>query len=295
VGGSGATARGGRLRTAAGNKRGAVVARMSLQRSGVVGKPKGLKPGVLKGRGAGKARSALGPAQIAGQRRRASETPEKAAARRLEKVRFREGQLQDKRRQLESSLNRRRGKLEGDQRRKAATELRKTKISLDRISGARQQYESTIGRRQFERSQNLSRRNRLQAPSNDRTARNRLNMLRRRVSYLRKEESRRYDAQGMAYAGPKLAKARKDLTAAVFSVPGQRISFRSRGRAAAAQRNKARKNLTAARTRGTMRNPAESQLSGTMSRISIGTSRQGNLLTGAFPRTRTGGPRPRRR
>jgi hypothetical protein len=51
VGGQGATARGGRLRTASGAKRGAVVARMSLQRGGVVGKPKGLKPGALKGRG----------------------------------------------------------------------------------------------------------------------------------------------------------------------------------------------------------------------------------------------------
>ena len=50
VGGQGATARGGRLKTAAGNKRGAVVANMSLQRGGVVGKPRGLKPGVLKGR-----------------------------------------------------------------------------------------------------------------------------------------------------------------------------------------------------------------------------------------------------
>jgi hypothetical protein len=45
VGGQGATARGGRLKTAAGNKRGAVVAKMSLRRGGVVGKPKGLKPG----------------------------------------------------------------------------------------------------------------------------------------------------------------------------------------------------------------------------------------------------------
>lgn len=51
VGGQGATARGGRLKTAAGNKRGAVVAKMSLRRGGVVGKPKGLKPGALKGRG----------------------------------------------------------------------------------------------------------------------------------------------------------------------------------------------------------------------------------------------------
>lgn len=50
VGGQGATARGGRLKTAAGNKRGAVVAKMSLRRGGVVGKPKGLKPGTLKGR-----------------------------------------------------------------------------------------------------------------------------------------------------------------------------------------------------------------------------------------------------
>lgn len=60
VGGQGATARGGRLKTAAGNKRGAVVAKMSLRRGGVAGKPKGLKPGTLKGKvaGGGKAQSA---------------------------------------------------------------------------------------------------------------------------------------------------------------------------------------------------------------------------------------------
>lgn len=44
----GATARGGRLRTAAGNKRATVTTKISGGRSGVVGKPKGLKPGVAK-------------------------------------------------------------------------------------------------------------------------------------------------------------------------------------------------------------------------------------------------------
>lgn len=48
VGGQGATARGGRLRTAAGNRRAVQTARIGGKRAGVVGKPKGLKPGAVK-------------------------------------------------------------------------------------------------------------------------------------------------------------------------------------------------------------------------------------------------------
>jgi hypothetical protein len=48
VGGAGATARGGRLRTASGKKRATVTTKISGGRSGVVGKPKGLKPGAVK-------------------------------------------------------------------------------------------------------------------------------------------------------------------------------------------------------------------------------------------------------
>jgi hypothetical protein len=48
VGGQGATARGGRLRTAAGNKRGAVVARIGGKQSGVVGKAKGARSAAPK-------------------------------------------------------------------------------------------------------------------------------------------------------------------------------------------------------------------------------------------------------
>ena len=45
VGGAGATARGGRLRTASGNKRATVTAKISGGKpGGTVGKPKGLKP-----------------------------------------------------------------------------------------------------------------------------------------------------------------------------------------------------------------------------------------------------------
>lgn len=47
VGGNGATVRGGRLRTAAGNRRGAIMAQMSLNRLGTIGKPKGLKSAAL--------------------------------------------------------------------------------------------------------------------------------------------------------------------------------------------------------------------------------------------------------
>lgn len=53
VGGNGATVRGGRLRTAAGNRRGAIMAQMSLNRLGTIGKPKGLKSAALNGRGEG--------------------------------------------------------------------------------------------------------------------------------------------------------------------------------------------------------------------------------------------------
>ena len=44
VGGEGATARGGRLRTASGNKRAMQTARIGGKRAGVIGKPRGLKP-----------------------------------------------------------------------------------------------------------------------------------------------------------------------------------------------------------------------------------------------------------
>lgn len=71
VGGAGATARGGRLATATGNKRATVTTRISGGRSGVVGKPKGLKPGAMK------AKAAVNPASKvafdeAAWRRRAS-------------------------------------------------------------------------------------------------------------------------------------------------------------------------------------------------------------------------------
>lgn len=49
VGGSGATARGGRLATAKGNKRATQTAKIATGRAGgIVGKPKGLKPGAIK-------------------------------------------------------------------------------------------------------------------------------------------------------------------------------------------------------------------------------------------------------
>jgi hypothetical protein len=48
VGGQGATARGGRLRTAGGRLRATQTARIGGKRAGVIGKPKGLKAGTVK-------------------------------------------------------------------------------------------------------------------------------------------------------------------------------------------------------------------------------------------------------
>jgi len=64
---TGATARGGRLRTAAGNKR-ATVTMQGPARAGTIGKPAGLKPGALAARRAAAAKPAAAPAK----RRRAA-------------------------------------------------------------------------------------------------------------------------------------------------------------------------------------------------------------------------------
>jgi hypothetical protein len=292
VGGEGATARGGRLRTAAGNKRAVQTARIKGA-GGKLRKPVG--GGQSKKAATTRAATPLTPSQVQGQRRRASEKPvaflERAQTRNSKRLQ----DLQSQKSSLETSLRRRRGKLDETSKKAAAASLSKTNRRISRLKDAEAMYRQKIGVAKMTSGMRMDYRTGKKAPATPTTDRNRLDTLRRRVSYLRKEEPRRYDAQGMAYAGPGLAKARKDLSAAVFSVPGQRVSFRSRGRAVAAQRAKSQKALSSGRTRGTMQNPAEVNMTGNRTTIAIGTSRQGDLLTGGFSKTRTGKPRPRRR
>jgi hypothetical protein len=105
VGGQGATARGGRLRTAAGNKRGAVVAKIGGKRSGVVGKPRGLKVGEYEKKQSIKASRAIkkldareakasanakklrGEIKLAEMRRDVNPYPKSKAAAKKEKIR----------------------------------------------------------------------------------------------------------------------------------------------------------------------------------------------------------------
>lgn len=80
---TGATARGGRLRTAAGNKR-ATVTMQGPARAGTIGKPAGLRPGALAARRAAAAKPAAAPAAAPKRRRTAKPAaPAKPAGRTL--------------------------------------------------------------------------------------------------------------------------------------------------------------------------------------------------------------------
>lgn len=125
-------------------------------------------------------------------------------------------------------------------------------------------------------------------PSNTKAI-NRLNTLRRRVQYLRKDQQDfKFDKFGDRYAGPKLAKARRDLTSAIAGARGARVSIRTKSQAQGAQASRRQKLINQANSRiistKTMQRPS---------------SNQPNLLTGAVDRVpgrkfRSARQRPRR-
>lgn len=83
--GTGATARGGRLKTAGGNKREGQTIQAAGGRAGTIGKPRGLKPGAIKPKAAAQQKPSRKPA-ISGQsfeRRAAALTPQSVDQRRM--------------------------------------------------------------------------------------------------------------------------------------------------------------------------------------------------------------------
>lgn len=244
----------------------------------------------------------LGPKQVAGARKRASETPEAFAKRKLDSVRFKLNQLSERKGLQESALNRRRGRLEGDARKKAATDLAKTKRSLARLKDAEQKYSTAVTRRQDQRNWNLSVRTGRKAPANKRTAMNRLATMNRRVSYLRKNEQLPRDKWGRRQFTGKLAQASKDRGAALAGISGQRFTYRSKRRATVEQRVRTNRVLDLSRKRyqggqsgddylryGIKTKRDTKKRKGDTIRA---TSRQGNLLSGRFERVRSGKFRP---
>lgn len=141
------------------------------------------------------------------------------------------------------------------------------------------------------------------APANRQPAatkqRNTFNVARRRAEYVRKDNYNTYDEAVKATTigntdNLKLIKAQKDLTKAALNLKGQRVSIRSKKAAAAAQRQASQKSLKLGKVtmRGRSRNPRET-VPRAFNKIKIGTSLQGNLLTGRQTRIRSGMPRMR--
>ncbi len=249
-------------------------------------------------------RSPLGPEQIAGARKRASETPEAFAKRKLDMVRFKLNQLQERKGLQESDLKRRRGRLEGEARKKAARALRKTQRSMSNLKEAEQRYSTAVTRIQDRRNWEILVRTRRKAPANERTARNRLETMQRRVRYYRRTEDRPRYAWGKEYAGPELARASTDRGVAIAGISGQRYMFRSRAKAITAQRERRERTIRAGKP---VRRLGVTYGHSIHHFYRRGTSMQGDLFTGAFKKTRSGGlrglvrykpspkPKPRRR
>ncbi len=249
-------------------------------------------------------RSPLGPEQIAGARKRASETPVAFVKRKMSAVQSRLSQLSEQRMRLETNLNRRRGRLEGDARKQAAKELKKTKASISRLRDAEKKYADDAVKAKDRRSWEIAARTRGKAPANERTARNRLETMQRRVRYYRRTEDRPRYAWGKEYAGPELARASTDRGVAIAGISGQRYMFRSRAKAITAQRERRERTIRAGKP---VRRLGVTYGHSIHHFYRRGTSMQGDLFTGAFKKTRSGGlrglvrykpspkPKPRRR
>lgn len=219
--------------------------------------------------------------QVAGIRRRSAEKPDAALKRRSERARKRLDQLLDESRSLQTNLNRRRGRIEGNQREAAKAQLRKVEGSIARLRNAVKKYESPTtvvgsgGR----------------APATPRALEARYRMLQRRVRYVASNQDNfpDYDAVGRAFYGGALKRAQEEMNKAFLDVVGTGVSVRNRTRrqAASAQRSRTQGVFnTMARAKGA------SRAAPVKPGFRRGVSRQGNLLTGGFERVVSGSLRP---
>lgn len=288
----GATARGGRLKTAGGGKRQTQTMRASARPGGTVGRPKGYKPGAKKktsapAKSATARQQSLTPSQLAGQRRRNSERPEARLERAQQRSSRRLSELQSKKSSLETALRRRRGKLDEASKKVAARELAKTNRRIQRVKDAEALYRQDIGIAKAGRALKMNYRTGKKAPDTEATRRNRLGVLRRRVSFLKKDEDKPRDVWGGEYDGPKLTDARKALTTqATTGMRGLRVTFRTKKQAAGAQRTRTKALIKQANTTKRYRDGmARSQPLYTKT-VRLPITRQGNLLTGSADRVR---------
>jgi hypothetical protein len=192
-----------------------------------------------KGKSAQGANPPLTPSQVAGARRRASERPEVFFTRAEGRTRRRLQELQNQKSSLETALRRRRGKLDEAGKKAAANNLSRTNRQINRVKDAQSRYRQETNVAAMTRGMKMDYRTRNKAPQNERTTRNRLDTLRRRVSFLKKDEIKPTDYHGEAYDGPKLKAAKKALTdQATIGMRGLRVGIRSKPKAIAAQRKR---------------------------------------------------------
>gem|GEM_PF-2567888 len=274
-GGDGATARGGRLRTASGKQRAVQTARI-----------KGGGGELRSGKGGGKreaSKPALTPSQIQGARRRASERPEALLGRAQGRANRQLRELQGRKSSLETALRRRRGKLDEAGKRAVAKDLSKTNRRIEKVKQAQAQYRQDIGVANMNRGMMMNYRTGKKSPQNERTARNRLSTLRKRVSFLRKDETKSTDKWGGEYDGPKLKAAKKALTAqAASGMRGLRVSIRTKSQATRAQSK--RRNAVIKQANATKWTGQGGKVGLYTKRVRRGIARQGNLLTGGIDR-----------
>lgn len=92
-GGGGATARGGRLRTAAGNKRKTQTMESAAKPKGTIGKPKGLKPGTIKAKAAAAKTAPKASVKKLGSRLNPAKKADRAATKQFDKAYNREQRI----------------------------------------------------------------------------------------------------------------------------------------------------------------------------------------------------------
>lgn len=241
------------------------------------GKLRGGKGGGATGR------PAMTPSQIAGARRRASERPEAFLGRAQGRAGRRLQELQGKKSSLETALRRRRGKLDEAGKKAAARDLAKTNQRIRRVTEAQSRYRQDIGVANMNKAMKMNYRTGKKAPQNERTARNRLGTLRRRVSFLRKDEIKPADKWGGEYDGPKLKAAKKALTAqAATGMRGLRVTVRTKSQATRAQVG--RRNAVIKKANATKWTSQGGKSGLNTQRARRGIARQGNLLTGGIDR-----------
>lgn len=212
-------------------------------------------------------------------RRRASESNVTALTRKQQRASDRVSRLQEEKAKLSRDINRRRGVITGEYRDAAKRQLKKVTKSLETTKRAAAEY-SRAGK---------NARTGPVVPMTPRRARARVDTLRRQVNYQRKNEQDSYDRFGGRQIGPKEKNARAQLSKAISSLSGQRVTFRSVSGANKSQRKRAERTLKES-TRRTYNSRTSYRSRGAV--FARGTSMQGNLLTGGFSRVASGSLRP---